>query len=286
MPISFRFDGDDVVWTQRLDRPAVYLDTFAIRTIADSDELSARFASSLSRGGGTWLLAAVCMGEFARFSDPRHAERAERLLAMVVPNIYVFVSAPEGERGDGADASVSQRPFPPTDERNMDYFARKWVGTQEFAPTFQGMFQLVHERRAEMAQTLDAIGGKLVAALMHYRQVESYRHKAKAARVDDGRSRQRIISGELLREPVLDTNAAIRANDAIDLMHAVDAVDFADLVVLDKAWERRVDTLRRKIEAAGMDMPIARCFSLRNDGLTKFLEAIERWSSPDAPMSG
>ena len=69
MAISFAFDGDDVVWTQRLERPAVYLDTFAIREIADSDELSARFARALKSRGGTWLLASLTMGEFARFTD-------------------------------------------------------------------------------------------------------------------------------------------------------------------------------------------------------------------------
>lgn len=53
MPISFAFDGDDVVWTQRFDRPAVYLDTFAIRDIAESDERSARFAQGLKARNGT-----------------------------------------------------------------------------------------------------------------------------------------------------------------------------------------------------------------------------------------
>ncbi|MEI4516509.1 MULTISPECIES: hypothetical protein [unclassified Stenotrophomonas] len=49
MAIFFASDGDDVVWNQRLERPAVYLDTFAIREIADSDECSSqRFDGKLS----------------------------------------------------------------------------------------------------------------------------------------------------------------------------------------------------------------------------------------------
>lgn len=56
MPISFAADGDDVIWTQGLGQPAVYLDTFAIRTIADSHELSERFAAALRRRAalGCW----------------------------------------------------------------------------------------------------------------------------------------------------------------------------------------------------------------------------------------
>ena len=50
--------------------PAVYLDTFAIRAISESDELSMRFAQGVQGRNGTWLLAAVSMGEFARFTAP------------------------------------------------------------------------------------------------------------------------------------------------------------------------------------------------------------------------
>ena len=69
----------------------------------------------------------------------------------------------------------------------------------------------------------------------------------------------------------------------MDFMHAVDAVDYCDLVLLDKAWERRVNGLRKRIAEAGIDMPIARCFSKRNNGIEGFLDAIERW--PEASVS-
>lgn len=278
MPISFAFDGDDVVWTQQFNHPAVYLDTFAIRAIADSDEHTARFAQGIQARNGTWLLAAVSMGEFARFADPRHAERAEQLLAQVVPHIYLFLSAPADARAQRGDTDPSRRSLPPADRRNMDYFSGKWAQAQSFPETFQGMFQVVHENRDKMAETLDEVASKLVASLSLHRQMEPYRRKAKAARPDDGRTRQQIISGELLRELVLDPNASITANDALDLMHAVDAVDYCDLVLLDKAWERRVNGLHQRIADTGIAMPVARCFSMRNGGIEQFLDAIEQWS--------
>ena len=103
------------------------------------------------------------------------------------------------------------------------------------------------------------------------------------ARPGDGRSRQYVIAGELSRDFVLDLNATITRNEALDFMHAVDAVDYCDLVLLDKAWERRVNGLRKRIAEAGIDMPIARCFSKRNNGIEGFLDAIERW--PEASVS-
>lgn len=277
MAVSFAFDGNDVVWTQRLERPAVYLDTFAIREIADSDELSARFVRALTLSGGTWLLASLSMGEFARFADPRHVERAERLLAHVVPRIYLFRSEPDVDREARGETDLSLRSLPLSEERNMDYFSRRWAKEQTFPDTFRGMFNLVYERREEMKVTLDEIASKVVASLSRHRQFDDYRRNAKEARPDDGRTRQQVISGDLLRELVLDTNAPISNNDALDLMHAVDAVDYCDLVLLDKAWERRVNSLRQRIAQTGVDMPVAACFSKSNDGVGRFLDSIERW---------
>lgn len=282
MPISFSFDGNDVVWTQRFQSPSVYLDIFAIRAISESEDLSARFVRGIRRLKGTWLLAALSMGEFARFADPRHAELAERLLAQVVPHIYLFVSEPGAARQEPGNTNSAVRPTPPADRRNMDYFSRRWAQTQSFQETFRGMFQLVHENRYEMTETLDEVASKLVTTLNACRQLASYRLNAKAARPGDGRTRQQIISGELLREFILDTNASITRNEALDLMHAVDAVDYCDLVLLDKAWERRVKVLHQRIAEENIDMPIARCFSKRNGGIEQFLSALERWpdSSP------
>ncbi|KAB2888036.1 MAG: hypothetical protein F9K35_20645 [Burkholderiaceae bacterium] len=277
MAISFAFDGDAVVWTQRLERPAVYLDTFAIREIADSDDLSARFARALRASGGTWLLASISMGEFARFTDSRHVQCAERLLAQVVPHIYLFLSEPDEDRARRGETDLAKRSLPRSDERNMDYFSRCWAKEQTFPETFRGMFQLVHEHRERMTATLDDIASKLVASLSQNRQLGAYRRNAKAARPDDGRTRQQIISGDLLRELVFDANASISTNDVLDLMHAVDAVDYCDLVLLDKAWERRVHALRQRIAQAGVIMPVAVCFSKSNGGVERFLDSIERW---------
>lgn len=284
MAVSFAFDGNDVVWTQRLERPAVYLDTFAIREIADSDELSARFVRALTLSGGTWLLASLSMGEFARFADPRHVERAERLLAQVVPRIYLFRSEPDVYREARGETDLSMRSLPRSEERNMDYFSRRWAKEQTFPDTFRGMFTLVYERREDMKVTLDEIASKVVASLTRHRQFDDYRRNAKAARPDDGRTRQQVISGDLLRELVLDTNAPISNNDALDLMHAVEALDYCDLVLLDKAWERRVTALRQRIAQSGVVMPIAACFSKSNGGVERFLQSIEGW--PDQAARG
>lgn len=202
-------------------------------------------------------------------------------------HVYLFLSEPAAARAARGETATAARPLPLADHRNMDFFSRRWAQTQSFLETFRGMFQVVHENRDKMVETLDEVASLLVASLGTYRQLESYRRKAKASRPDDGRTRQQIISGELLRELVLDTNAPITNNEALDLMHAVDAVDYCDLVLLDKAWERRANALHQRIAEANIDMPIAQCFSMRNGGMEQFLGALECWpvSSPPSAHS-
>ncbi|HDS1037094.1 TPA: hypothetical protein QDZ42_000038 [Stenotrophomonas maltophilia] len=190
MAISFYFDGDDVAWTQRLERPTVYLDIFAIHEIADSAKLSARFAQALKSSGGTWLPASLSMGEFASFKDPRHVQCAERLLAQVVPHIQLFTSEPNVRMGLPGETDLARRSLPRADERHIDYFSRRWAREQAFAETFQGMFQLVQEHREEMTAKLNGIASKLVASLSYHRQVEAYRRIA----APPGMERPRIVA--------------------------------------------------------------------------------------------
>ena len=279
MPISFVFDGNDVVWTQQFVSPTVYLDTFAIREISENTELTTRFAQAIKRQNGTWLLAPLSMGEFALFADPGHCALAETLLAQVVPHIYLFETKPLTQ---GSDAELSQRSLPRPATRNLDCFSRRFCQVNSLQDVFQGMFQLVHDRREEMVEILDGAALPIKATFERCRQLDFYRANAKAARPGDGRARQLVIAGDLSRDFVLDVNCTITRNDALDFMHAIDAVDYCDLVLLDKAWERRVKGLRKRIAETGVDMPIARCFSKSNNGVEGFLDAIERWPESSA----
>lgn len=277
MPISFEPDGDDVVWRQTFDHPAVYLDIFAIREISKSVELSHRFAQAIKSRGGTWMFAPPTVAEFARFSDGKHSSQADELLRSVLPNIYLSHPETAGQWGEGPFADDVDRPMPAADVRNMDFFSRKFAQTEDAAQALQGVFAMLHEHRGKMTGVLDEVADRFIQSIELNRKDDAFRAAAKAARPDGIRSRVKIISGAMMREWVLGLNSVVSRNDALDFIHAVNAVNYCDLVMLDAAWERRVNALHQSIADSGIPMTVAQCFSLRQDGMERFLTALEAW---------
>lgn len=277
MPISFEPDGDDVVWRQTFDHPAVYLDIFAIREISKSAELTYRFAQSVKSRGGTWMFAPVTVAEFARFTDGRHTTLADELLRSVLPNIYLSHPEAADDWGKSVFREDVDRPMPAADVRNMDFFSRKFAQTEDAAQALDGLFAMLHEHREKMADVLDEVADRFIRTIEANRKDSAFRAAAKAARPDGMRSRLKIISGALMREWVLDLNSAVSRNDALDFIHAVSAVNYCDLIMLDGGWERRVNALRQSISESGIPMTVAECFSLRQDGIERFLTALENW---------
>ena len=81
--------------------------------------------------------------------------------------------------------------------------------------------------------------------------------------------------GELVRGFVLDSNAAITENDAVDLVQAAMPLNCCDYVLLDGPWAERVAKMKLRLGKSPMVMPIAKCFSRRNDGISAFLTDLE-----------
>lgn len=279
MPISFEPDGDDVIWRQTFDHPAVYLDIFAIRHIAKSAELTQRFAQAIKRKGGTWMFAPPTVSEFARFSEGKHSTEADELLKAVLPNIYLAHPEAEEGWGEGSFEDDADRPRPAADERNMDFFSRKFAQTEDTPQALLGLFTMLHEHRVKMSGVLDDVADRFIQSIVVNRQDDAFRAAAKASRPDGIRSRIKIISGALMRDWILDLNSTIDRNDAMDFSHALNAVNYCDLIMLDGGWERRVNALRQSIADSGIRMIVAQCFSLRQGGIEKFLTNLESWQA-------
>jgi hypothetical protein len=74
---------------QRLLRPVVYLDHWAVRKFSENAGLQDRFIELLHKSRGTWLFSAANLSEFTVVTDLAQAEAVERLLLRAMPSLYV-----------------------------------------------------------------------------------------------------------------------------------------------------------------------------------------------------
>ena len=78
-----------------------------------------------------------------------------------------------------------------------------------------------------------------------------------------------------MRTLLIDPKTKITRNHAIDLFHAVVPAGYCDLVLLDKHWAAQVDRVRSRLVSAGITVPIAKVFSGKRGGVSRFLNELE-----------
>lgn len=250
MPIEFFNTNDGLVHVkQSFDSPTIYLDHWAIRLFSDDYNLQDRFVKALMSKNGTLLLSAISFAEFSEASDPRHCTDAEKFLERLLPNIFLTDSA-------------------------LD----KVLEREQSAPlgfTMQGFVMLAHTHRVQLSEATKSTVQMVRDGLENARSDSSYVAKAHNLLPNDKRPRTHVIFGELLRGFNLDSQAPITENDVIDMFHAVTSVNCCDYVLLDGPWMERVEKMKQRIAKTSISMPIAKCFTYRNNGVEAFLMDLE-----------
>lgn len=279
MPINFFEANDGVHVSQSFDSPTVYMDHWAIRLFSDETSLQDRFVAALMSKGGTLLLSNVSFVEFAQASDPKHCADAERFIERLLPNIFftdfAFDKVLEQEL---KESSNLRRFWPSPDLPQLKLFAER--SRNELSRlTMRGFIAMTHPNRDELIRSTDEVAHGIITELEAARSSSDYAQRAKCTLPGEGRTRTMVILGELLRNFILDQSASIPKNDMIDLMHTAMPVNCCDFVLIDGPWTERVNTMRQRLAQAGTNMPIARCFSKRKNGVGEFLADLESFSA-------
>jgi hypothetical protein len=285
MPIEF-FDAPDGVHVrQSFVSPTVYLDHWVLRLFSDDLPLQDRMVAALLGKRGTLLLSNISFTEFAKPNDRRHCIAAEAFIERLLPNIYFTDFAYDKlQLQEEAESNNRRRFWPPADLPQLKLFAERAQGSP-FGFTMHGFISMAHDHHALLApvtsDTIQMIRGGIEAA----RNDPNYVRKARNVLPDDKRTRTYVVvvMGELMREFHLNPNLEIKDNDVIDLLHAAMPVNCCDFVLLDGAWADRVAKLRQRIANAGSTLPLARCYSRRDDGVSMFLSDLESFQAASDP---
>jgi hypothetical protein len=286
MPIEFFDSPEGRRVGQSFDSPTVYLDHWAIRLFSDDPVLQDRLVSALVTKRGTLLISTVSMAELGSASDPRHVIDAEAFLERCLPHLFLtdfrLDKLRAREMNEGTNAT---RFWPTADLAQLKVFGeRAQAAGQEF--TMRGFAQMAYEHRTPINELMRSNAREMIEAVDKARSDPDYVRKARDAPLSESRSRMMLIMGELLRGFILDPNLTMSENDAVDLVHAAMPLNCGDYVLLDGPWAERVAKMKLRLDKSAMVMPIAKCFSRRNDGINAFLTDLENFdlqSQPPAP---
>lgn len=275
MPIDF-FDAPDGKHArQSFDSPTVYLDHWAVRLFSEELDLQDRFVRSLRAKAGTILLSNITFAEFADLSDARHCEQAEAFLERLLPNVYFTDFAFDKLlQREELEPSNAKRFWPPADLPQLKLFVER-ASMLSSGLTMRGFVALAHETRDQISESSRGLKRLLVEGFSAARNDPEYVSKARRVAPSDKRPRTLLILGELMRSFNLDGNAPISENDVVDLLHAAMPVNCCDFVLLDGPWAERVEKMKHRISKTAMEMPLASCFSQRNNGVDNFLVALD-----------
>jgi hypothetical protein len=138
-----------------------------------------------------------------------------------------------------------------------------------------GFIKLAHTNRIEISSMHNEFIPKVQSLFEDLPTDLNYVSKIRDVIPNDARPRTFVILSELIRSFILDAKSQPTKNDIIDLQHTAMPVNCCDYVLLDGPWAERVLKMKQRISKAGTNIPIAKCFSKRDDGVNSFLEDLE-----------
>jgi hypothetical protein len=283
VPIEYIESPEGLRVSQSFDSPTVYLDHWAVRLFSEDLVLQTRLVAALVQKKGTLLVSHISMTELGGASDPRHLIDAETFFERCLPHVFLTdfrldeVLARELKAADN-----STRFWPTADLLQLKLFGERSKGAGR-AFTLNGIAQLAYEHRSEINELMNALAGKMQQALENAWFDTDYVRKARDIPLKDSRPGTMVILGELLRGLNLDSNSPISKNDVIDLIHAAMPLNCCDYVLLDGPWAERVAKMKLRLAKSPMVMPIAKCFSQRDDGINAFLSDLEKFDPQAQP---
>ena len=260
---------------QRQQTPAVYLDFCALRIIAETPELSARFIAAIRRANASLMVSWMTIAEFSLLTDMRHAKAADAMFRELFLHLFFFecepftVMANENAMSDGKHAG----PAHGDTELLISILEHAFTGQEPFE-----MASIISGDAAFHRPKHDEVGmrGRKAFEAVQQRQKDHPNARKIAANILQKLPQRGTATMALLvalMKPLYDQLP--KHNDVIDLLHAIVPCASAEFVVLDGRWASAVEQATKRIRKAGHMAPVAKVFSPRRNGISDFLTALE-----------
>lgn len=274
---AYRSEGNVVRVTylvHSLTRPAVYLDHWALMLFGESAELGDRLVNALHNKGGCLCLSYLHAGELCQADDPRHADEVDRLVERLMPHVFLV----------RADHNLKRRGTNPLalvpDIQLAERLARMQLrppGSPGYFRTFWNSRDLYRDQdgntlRDVFAQATEA----MVESFTRTREDIEFRERARTYKPTSNIAAGWVFLGELMKSDFLTPEEQLDTHDVVDIQHAINLLH-CDFALLDRTWASKANQARDRLKKIGIE--VAECFSRRNNGIERFLHAVEDYDA-------
>jgi hypothetical protein len=268
--IVTRPDGR-VLLGQRLVRPVVYLDHWAVRLFSEDMSLQDRFVGALQQSRGTWLFACANLMEFAAMTDLDQAVAAEELLRRAMPSVCV------ADLYSDPGFALSKKSVPTDDPPDEHWMLNDLAARAQIAGGTLNTTRLVQAavlQRAVLLPMFEELKEQVANAVRASVADEQKRSVASKFRPAAMMDVSEALLAELLREPHMNQTFRINHHHAMDLVHTVPAATVGDYLLLDRSWTSRLNRAADRLQQAGVRGKVGRAYAKPN--LREFFEHLIR----------
>ena len=264
---------------QQLVAPSVYLDTWAIRVFSETAALGERLRTAILRAQGTLVLSDINLVEFTSMSDPSHTLEAGRLFDSLLPHLFLMRCDPTLVIEREVEVLKQKRHQSPVgDTRALAEFAAA-AARRNGQFSASAWFSIVHSERTRLQPQLPGVAQVFYAQLGQLRErIAKERGALKLTPPEGARPPTLALLQAILKDIQADHRLPEDPNSAIDLVHTVVPGAYCSFVLLDRQWCVRLRNATAKLRKAGITAKVAAAYSKQNDGVERFLEALESWA--------
>jgi hypothetical protein len=243
---------------QRLVRPVIYLDHWAVRLFSEDLPLQDCFVDALQQSRGTWLFACANLMEFAAMTDLDQAVAAEKLLRRAMPSVYV------ADLYSDPGFALSKKAVPSDDPPDEHWMLEDLAARARIAGGTLNTTRFVQEAVLQRAVLLplfvelkEAVANAVRASVAN----EQKRNLASKFRPVAEMDVSEALLAELLREPHINQAFRVDDHDAMDLVQTVPAATVCDYLLLDRGWTARLNSAAGRMQRAGVRGKVGRAFA-------------------------
>lgn len=263
------------------ESPSVYLDHWALRTIADTQKWSEGLTAAIERASGTLHVSAWNILEFSKVRGAATIRRAEELLEACLPRLFFLECDPQIviQRENALLAGAGS--LPPHGDLDILEILFSFEPHRFESIGIRGLFDAVRDsgldqRTLELGEAFKSLVVELRDELASFPGL-----RASARRTPPGPGLQRatrFILREMVRPLSLQQKMKLSPNDALDFLHGVVPIAYSDYVLLDKRWASLGKQAVQRLRRAGHASQMAEIFSGKRGQIEAFLATLERGS--------